>query len=69
MGITNESDCLEILSSTVPFTDYNHAMYNCPMNPYPAREALLSCGVLALVACLLSGLFSVIAVVSLLWMF
>jgi hypothetical protein len=28
------------------------------MNPYPAREALLSCGVLALVACLLSGLFS-----------
>lgn len=44
-------------------------MYNCPMNPYPAREALLSCGMLALVACLLSGLFAVIAAVSLLWMF
>jgi len=37
------------------------------MTPYPAREALLSCGVLLLVACLVSGLFAVVAVIFLLW--
>jgi len=39
------------------------------MSSYPAREALLSCGVLVLVACLLSGLFVFVAVISLHWMF
>ncbi|GEM_PF-7046978 len=39
-----------------------------PMKPYPFREALISCGVLALAACLLFSLFTVVAVVFLFWM-
>lgn len=41
-------------------------MYNYPMNPYPAREALIACGVLFTVACLVSGLFVIVAAILLL---
>jgi hypothetical protein len=37
------------------------------MKPYPWREVSLSCGVLALVACLLVSLFAIVSVIFLAW--
>ncbi len=37
------------------------------MKPYPWREALLSCGILALVACLFIGLLALTTAALLLW--